>query len=371
MTDPRLLQLTDLIINHSLKLKPGESVLLEAFDAPPEAVGAMAARICQAGALPYVAQRSQTVQRQLLLHGGEELMKLTGAIEVERMKAVDAYIGLRASENISELSDVPSEQMKLYTTHVAKPVHFDLRVPRGRWVVLRYPNSAMAQMAGLSTAAFEEFYYQVCTVDYQRLGEALVPLVERLDRADRVRLAGPGTDLEFSIQGIPVVPCAGEYNLPDGEVFTAPVRDSINGRIQFNAPTIYHGVSFDNLALTFRDGRVVEATGSDTKRLNEILDTDEGARYVGEFAIGVNPRITRAMRDILFDEKIAGSIHLTPGNAYDEADNGNRSQVHWDLVLLQDAANGGGELWLDGELIRQDGVFITDELRALNPGEGW
>ncbi|MCC7495270.1 MAG: aminopeptidase [Fimbriimonadaceae bacterium] len=369
MVDPRVNRLADILVQHSLRLQPGESVLLEATDADDAVVAAMVARIGAAGAVPYVAQRSQAVQRQLLLLGSEPLMRLTGAIEVDRMSRVDAYIGLRAGWNISELSDVPAEAMRLYTEHVAKPVHFDLRVPRGRWVVLRWPTPSMAQLAGVSTAAFTDFFFEVCTVDYARLTTAMQPLVDRLQRTDQVRLVGPGTDLRFSVRDIPAILCGGEYNIPDGEVFTAPVRDSVEGTIAFNAPTIYHGVGFDNITLTFRAGQIVEATGSDTARLNEILDTDPGARYVGEFAIGVNPLITRPMRDILFDEKIAGSIHFTPGNAYDEADNGNRSQVHWDLVLLQDPAHGGGAIYFDGELVRRDGLFVVPDLTPLNPNQ--
>ncbi|NUP98820.1 MAG: aminopeptidase [Armatimonadetes bacterium] len=371
MTDPRLDRLAEILVHHSLKLKAGESVLIEAVDAPDEAVVALLDHVCQAGALPLVAQRSQAVQRALLHHGSVELMQLTGEVEAARMAAVDAYIGLRAGHNISELSDVPAELMKLYSTHVLKPVHFDLRVPRGRWVVLRYPTPSMAQLAGMSTEGFRDFYYEVCTLDYERLSAAMQPLQELMSRTDRVRLAGPGTDLRFSIKDVPCILCGGEYNIPDGEVFTAPIKDSVEGTIAFNAPTIYQGVAFDNIALAFHEGRVTAATGSDTPRLNEILDTDDGARYVGEFAIGVNPKIRRPMRDILFDEKIAGSIHFTPGQAYEEADNTNRSQIHWDMVLLQDTDHGGGEIWFDDVLVRRDGLFVLPELAPLNPEADW
>lgn len=367
MIDPRVRLLADVLCHHSLRLKPGESVLLEAFDVPDEVVAAMVDVLCGAGVYPLVALRSAVVQHKLLQHAGEGLMSLTGAVDSHRMGAVDAYIGLRGALNITENADIPAERMRLYTHHVYRPVHLELRVPRGRWVVLRWPNSSMAQLAGMSTEAFEDFYFSVCCFDYAKLEAAMKPLVSLLEATDEVRLTGPGTDLSFSVLGIPKILCAGEYNIPDGEVFTAPVRESINGTIRFNAPAVYHGVNFDDIELTFRDGRVEQATSSNTARLNEILDTDEGARYTGEFAIGVHPRITEPMRDALFDEKIAGSIHLTPGNAYDEADNGNRSEVHWDMVLLQDAAHGGGEMWFDGRLVRRDGIFVVPELAGLNP----
>lgn len=367
MIDPRVLTLAEVLCRHSLKLQPGESVLLEASEVPDEALAAIVRVLGDAGVLPVVAIRPPLVQRQLLLGASEALMTLTGAIERQRMDAVDAYIGIRGALNISETADVPADRMRLYTKHVYKPVHLESRIKRGRWVVLRWPNSSMAQLAGMSTEAFGDFFFDVCTLDYSRLAAALQPLRELLEQTDQVRLTGPGTDLTFSVAGLPKIVCAGEYNLPDGELFTAPVRDSVNGEIQFNAPTIYHGTSFDHVRLVFREGRVVEATGSHPERLNAILDTDEGARYTGEFAIGVHPLIRRPMRDILFDEKIAGSIHLTPGNAYDEADNGNRSEIHWDLVLLQTPEYGGGRMELDDITVREDGRFVLPELQGLNP----
>jgi aminopeptidase len=190
-----------------------------------------------------------------------------------------------------------------------------------------------------------------------------------MEAAREVRIVAPDTDLGFSIQGIPVVPCSGEMNIPDGEVFTAPIRDSVEGHIRFNTPTIYQGSSFDGVRLVFERGRITRAdcAGGDVEKLRRILAADEGASFVGEWSIGCNPRILHPMRDILFDEKIAGSFHLTPGNAYDEADNGNRSKIHWDLVQIQRADYGGGTISFDGEPIRIDGCFVPEELNALDP----
>jgi aminopeptidase len=193
------------------------------------------------------------------------------------------------------------------------------------------------------------------------------PLAKRMREADQVKIVGPGTELTFSIKDIDAIPCDGKLNIPDGEVFTAPVRDSVNGTLQYNARTIYHGVIHDDVRFEFKDGKIVDATSTNTKALNEVLDSDEGARYVGEFAIGFNPFITEPMLDILFDEKIAGSFHFTPGQAYDEAFNGNKSSVHWDIVCRQTEDCGGGEIWFDGTLIRKDGLFVTDDLIGLNP----
>ncbi len=236
-----------------------------------------------------------------------------------------------------------------------------------RWCVLRWPTPAMAVLARQSTAAFEDFFFRVCNLDYRAMSRAMDPLVALMQRTDRVRLVGPGTDLEFSIRGLPAIKCDGVVNIPDGEVFTAPVRDSVNGIIAYNTSTLYQGVSFRDVRLEVRNGRIVKATAPENgKELNEILDSDEGARSFGEFAIGLNPFVLEPMNDALFDEKIRGSIHFTPGNAYDECDNGNRSSVHWDLVLIQRPEYGGGELWLDGKLVRKDGRFVVPELQALD-----
>jgi len=367
MTDPRLTKLANTLIHYSCGLKAGEKVLIEAIDIPHEFTCELIRVAAAAGAHPLVTLKSNAVWRQLMLAASDEQMGLIAQAEALRMSNVQAYIGVRGNPNVSEWSDVPAERMKVYEAHVWKKVHLDIRIKKTRWVVLRWPSPSMAQMAQMSTQAFENFYFDVCTMDYAKMAAAMKPLKELMERTDRVRIVGPGTDLRFSIKGIPAVPCDGKLNIPDGEVFTAPVRDSISGRIQFNAPTIYRGVTHENIRLEFKEGRVVQATSSDSEQLNKVLDADEGARYVGEFAIGFNPYINRPMKDILFDEKIAGSIHLTPGNAYEEAFNGNRSQIHWDMVLIQTPDKGGGELYFDDRLVRKDGLFVPAELQPLNP----
>jgi len=293
-------------------------------------------------------------------------MKEIGEHELRRMQSMDAYIAIRGSTNALEMSDVPAEQMKLYQAHWWKPVS-DYRINKTKWVVLRYPTPAFAQAAGMSTDQFTDFFFDVCTLDYAKMGEAQKPLWERMSKVDGVRLTGKGTDLTFSIKGIGAVMCTGDRNIPDGECFSCPVKDSVNGVIHYNAPTIYQGKPFDDIRLVFKDGKIVEATGSDTEALNTILDSDEGARYVGEFSIAFNPYILHPMRDILFDEKINGSFHFTPGQAYETAGNGNKSQVHWDMVFIQRPDYGGGDIYFDDELIRHDGRFVPADLQGLNP----
>jgi aminopeptidase len=296
----------------------------------------------------------------------ERQLNIASAHELARMKKMNAYIAVRGSNNITELSDVPVNLMKLLAKKM-RPVQ-DQRVKKTKWVVLRWPTPSMAQLAEMSTEAFEDFYFDVCTLDYRKLQPGMRALKASLVRTNRVEIKGPGTDLRFSIKGIPAVICGGDRNIPDGEVFTAPVKNSVEGHVTFNAPTIYQGISFDGIRLEFRDGKIVNATSNQTGKLNKILDSDAGARYIGEFSLGFNPRILRPMRDILFDEKIAGSFHFTPGQAYEEADNGNRSQVHWDMVNIQRPEYGGGEVYFDGQLIRRDGEFLPKQLRSLNRG---
>ncbi len=367
MADPRYDKLADTLVNYSCALRSGEAILIEAFDVPEALTRSLVRTAAAAGGLPLVSLRSHAVMRDLMLASSEEQMRLIGDVDAYRMAKVQAYIGIRGKPNISEWSDVPAEKMRLYQSLWWQPAHRDLRVEKTRWVVLRWPSPSMAQQAEMSTEQFEEFYFQVCTMDYARMSRAMQPLKELMDRTDRVRLVSPGTDLEFSIKDIPAVPCDGGRNIPDGEVYSAPVRDSVQGAIQFNTETIYQGVTHNDIRLRFRDGKVVEAESSDSKHLNTVLDTDEGARYVGEFAIGFNPYITEPMKDILFDEKIAGSIHFTPGNAYRSADNGNRSDIHWDMVLRMTPETGGGDIYFDGRLIRHDGRFVIPELEDLNP----
>jgi aminopeptidase len=365
MTDPRYKKLASLLVNYSTQIKKGDRALLDMIDVPDEFSIELVRAVRAAGGLPFVEVRHTRVSRELLIGTNESHAANARDIEMFRMKKMQAYIAIRGSANTSENSDVPSARMQLYSK-ILRPVQ-DYRVNKTRWCVLRWPTPSMAQAAGMSTEAFENLYFDVCTMDYAKMARAMVPLERHMKRADQVRLTAPGTDLSFSIKVIGAKMCKGDRNIPDGEVFSCPVKNSVNGVIQFNTPTLYAGTKFENVRLEFEDGKIINATGNHPKRLNEILDTDAGARYVGEFSLGFNPFILTPMCDILFDEKIAGSLHFTPGQAYEECDNGNRSAVHWDMVLIQRKDWGGGEVWFDDELIRKDGIFLPKDLKPLNP----
>ncbi|MFI0347737.1 MAG: aminopeptidase [Chthoniobacterales bacterium] len=357
--------LANILTRHSTKLKKGENVLIDAFDIPETFVIALIEATREQGAFPFVQLHSGRLARQMALGMTQQHADVLLEIDLARIKKMDAYIGIRGSNNIAEMSDVPQEQIRILSKTL-RPAQ-DYRVNKTRWVVLRWPTPAMAQQAQMSTTAFEEFFFRVCTFDYARMTHGMKALKKLMDQTDHVAINGPGTDLRFSIKNIGAVACGGEFNIPDGEVFSSPVKDSVEGYITFNAPTLNRGVCFDNIHLEFKKGKIIKATSNDTKSLNEVLDTDPGARYIGEFAIGFHPLILHPMRDILFDEKIAGSFHFTPGQAYQVAGNKNKSAIHWDMVCIQRKDYGGGEIWFDGKLIRKDGLFVPKILQPLNP----
>lgn len=364
--DLRLKQLADVLVNYSCNVQKNEKVLINyEGECCKPLVKQLIKNIYARGGMPYVEMRDSSVTREILLGATEEQMDFLNEYQLMQMKGMDCYIAIRAGSNTSELSDVPSDKLNMYYRKT-QPV-LDYRVNETKWVVLRYPNESMAQLAGTSLESFEDFYFEVCTLDYAKMSKAMDSLVELMNRTDRVHIKGPGTDLTFSIKDIPAIKCAGEMNIPDGEVYTAPVRESMNGVISYNTPSEEQGFTYENIRFEIKDGKIIKAAANDNERINQLLDTDEGARYFGEFAIGVNPYILNPMKDTLFDEKIAGSFHLTPGMAYEDAPNGNDSAVHWDLVMIQRPEYGGGEIYFDDVLIRKDGLFTLPELMCLNP----
>jgi len=364
MKDKRNEILAKNLIDYSVDLQPGEILYLELKGVESLELGKEIIKYAtEKGGVPFYFYNDESLQRQYLKSASDKQHKDLADFHLDMMKKAAAYIGVRGSNNPFDLSDITMEQRQRFQKLFYKPVHLEERVKRTKWVVLRYPNNAMAQLAEKSQEEFEDFYFNVCNLDYAKMSREMDPLVELMDKTDRVHIKSPGTDLTFSIKGIPVVKCDGTRNIPDGEVYTAPVKDSINGTITYNTPSLHEGFVYNDISFTFKDGKIIKATSSSFEdKLNEVLDTDEGGRYVGEFSIGVNPFVLHPMKDTLFDEKIRGSIHLTPGACYDEAPNGNHSAIHWDLVLIQRKDYGGGEIYFDDKLIRKDGIFTDEKL---------
>lgn len=370
MKDIRIEKLAYNLVNYSCRLKKGENVLIKVYGEGEERslVMAIIQEVYKVGGNPFVWNHDPQIMRELLKKCNDEQIKTWAESDLMLMKKMDAYIGVWGGNNNAENSSIKEENYKIYEKLYLDPVHMHQRVKNTKWVVLNYPTSSMAQQASMSTDEFEDFYFKVCNLDYSKMDKAMDNLVNLMNKTDKVKIVGEGTNLEFSIKDIPAIKCAGIMNIPDGEVFTAPVRDSINGVLSYNTPSLYSdGFTYENIKLEFKNGKIVSASSNDNERINKIFDTDEGARYIGEFAIGVNPYITKPMKDTLFDEKIMGSFHFTPGACYDEAPNGNKSTIHWDLVCIQTKEYGGGEMYFDDVLIRKDGVFVIDELKCLNP----
>lgn len=365
--DDRQKLLAKNLVTYSCGVKKGDKVWIDAAGCDGNFTSLLVREIYAAGGMPFVNLRDNRIQREILAGATDEMLDIWAERDAAFMEKMDCYIGVRGGGNSYELSDVPEERMQEYDKRYAIKVHHNIRVKKTRWVILRYPTEGMSQLAGMSTEAFEDYFFNVCCLDYRKMDKAMEPLVKLMNSTDKVRILAKDTDLSFSIKGVGAVKCSGHCNIPDGEVYTAPVRDSVNGTITYNVPSIENGFRFENVKLTFKDGKIIDATANDSKKANAIFDTDEGARYVGEFSFGLNPYIDRAIGDILFDEKISGSIHFTPGACYDDAPNGNVSAVHWDLVQVQTPEYGGGEIYFDGVLIRKDGRFVLPELQGLNP----
>lgn len=367
MEDPRIRTLATFLIRSAVGLQSGERILIELHGSETGLMKALVQEAYAVGGKPFLHIFDYEVEGALVQGADDAHMQEVAAYELQRMKGMDAYIDIRATTNISMWHDVKDAAQLRYRQYYWGPIHLAQRCDHTKWSVLRYPNDAMAQLAGMSTQEYEDFYFKACLVDYDKMGRAMERLEALMNRTDRVRILSPGTDIAFSIKGIGCFGMHGNRNIPDGEIYTAPVKDSVNGYITYNCPSPYEGFLFRDVRLVFQDGKIVEATSNDTARMNAIFDLDEGARYIGEFAIGVNPVIQHPIGDILFDEKIAGSFHLTPGNSYENTSNGNHSAVHWDLIQIQTPEYGGGEIWFDDVLIRKDGLFVLEELQCLDP----
>ncbi len=370
MKDSRVDKLANMIVNYSCQVQPGENVLIESHgDQQDLFIKALIREIYAAGGNPFLWMYKMDVRREMIMRSNPEQLKTVAEADALLMSRMNVYIRCRGEDNTCEMSDVPQKKMADFNRFYSQVVN--QAKPRGKWCVMHYPTLSMAQAERMSMEELENRFFDICSMDYDRMAKAYEPLKRLMDRTDKVRITGKGTgkgtDLSFSIKGIGSVICAGKNNIPDGECYTAPIKDSVNGRITYNTTAYFDGVAFNNICFHFQNGKIVEATSSNTAALNAILDRDEGCRYIGEFAIGVNPYIDKPWNDSMFNEKMTGSIHFTPGATLHDASNGNEASIHWDIVYVQTPEYGGGEIWFDDVLIRKDGRFILPELMGLNP----
>lgn len=360
------------LVNFCTKVQKGEQVIIHAHDVvPKQMILAIIRAVRQAGGnVADVWWDCWEFDSELLQLVDRRQLRIRGIGRLSQISAVDVNIILRGYSNMYAMRNVPNENAKAFNTGIEKQVK-DERVSNTRWILTCWPTDVMANMAGMPTSDFESFFFSAVLFDYEKMSRAMEPLVQLIERTKEVHIIGPGdTDITFSIEGMSAVKCDGHRNIPDGEVYTAPVRNSVNGVIHYNTPTITkEGREYGGLRFVVKEGKIIEATceSGDVGQLNKYLDTDEGARYFGEFSFGINPYITQAIKDTLFDEKIWGSFHLTPGQCYDLMPNGNDSAIHWDIVAIQQEDCGGGEIYFDNQLIRKNGIFTISQLEGLNP----
>ena len=363
----KLKKLSNTIVNYSLDVKENDRILITVneIDKTSQLLKYLIKDITKNKAIPFVRIIDNEINSLLLETTSDNRIKEIKKHSKQDIENYDTFISIKCSTNdfeSSEIDETLRKKIKIATKEEDK-----IRINERKWVLLNYPSKLDAFKANMKTDKFIEFSLDTMIIDYSKMYKDIKPLKELMDKTKKVRIIGPNTDVSFSIENIDSIPCCGKYNIPDGEIYTSPVKNSVNGIITYNTKSPYNGYIFENVSLKFKDGKIIKATSSsNNEKLNEIFNIDEGARYIGEFAIGLNPKIKYPMQDILFDEKIIGSIHFTPGQAYNDAYNGNDSSLHWDLVLIQRKEYGGGEIYFDDKLIRKDGLFVLPELKHLN-----
>lgn len=365
MDTKKLNTLANTIINYSLHLKENSKVLVNFTIEAVPLVEELIKEAQKVGAIMSLNMYNPKLNARLAEKNTDARLEHLKNLKQFEVETYDAFIMICSSFNDYESKNVPLD-MKRKLGAMTQEID-DIRINEREWVLLNYPTDLDAYKAHMTTKDFNDFALDVMTVDYKQMSKDIAPLKELMEKTDKVRIVAPETDITFSIKGMPAIPCTGEKNIPDGELYTAPIKDSVNGVITYNTPSPYQGNVYNHVSLTFENGKIVKATcDEDNDALNEIFNTDEGARYVGEFSLGFNPKILEPMGDILYDEKILGSLHFTPGRCYADCDNGNISSIHWDMVLIQREEFGGGEIYFDDVLIRKDGKFVLEELKVLN-----
>ncbi len=355
MRDPRLDQYASLLVDTCIGVQPGWQVLVSGNSLAQPLVDEVSRLLGERGAYSLI-RPNLAGSLQWALAAPEELLKTVPSIELHALEHADALISIEAPENTRESSALTTERLGLRQAALRPAIE---RVFTGdlKWVGCQYPTPALAQDAGLSSRAFEDFLYGACLLDWDAERERMSRYAERFDAADEVRIVGAETDLTLSLVGRTGKVDAGGGNMPGGEFFYSPIEESAEGTISFvEFPAPYVGREVTGIRLRFEGGRVVDASAdSEEAFLIEQLDQDEGARRIGELGIGCNPGITRFMKNTLFDEKMDGTVHLALGNGLPEVGGTNHSEIHWDIVK---DLRPGGQILLDGEVVQQDGAWV-------------
>ncbi len=352
-------KLVDTIVNYSLEVKSDDKVLITSYLEAKEFILKLVDKIISVGGIPVVKLKDSEIDSLIMEKSLSNRVNLVKTLSMEEAINYDCFINIRCMNNDYESKDTNKKLLKEIGDATLESD--DIRINTKRWVLLNYPTALDAYKNKTSYRKYYDYALKAMTFDYAKMLKDMEPLKKLMEQTDKVHIVDKNTDLTFSIKDIPVIPCAGKSNIPDGEIYTAPIKDSVEGYITYNTPCPYQGNVYTGVRLEFSNGKIVNCTcNEDVLSLKEIFDTDLGARYIGEFSIGLNPMIRTPMGDILYDEKIIGSIHFTPGRAYKDAFNGNISSIHWDMVLLNP------DIYFDDVLIRKNGKFVIDSLKHLN-----
>jgi aminopeptidase len=344
-------RLAGILVHHSVKAKKGEIVRISSGELARPLALAVYREVLRAGAHPLLSVGFEDAARIFFEEASDAQIGHLPPTRLYEAKRIDADIVIVAPGNTRSLSHIPPKKLADKRKAV-KPIS-EIVLRRVRWVLTNYPTEALAQETDRSLPEYEKLYYRAVNQDWASMAKMFLRAKRILEKSKRVRITGKDTDLSFSIRGRTAIPCAGEYNMPDGEIFTAPVESSTEGTIRYEFPAIYGGREVSGIRLTFRDGKVVEASAEKNESiLKEMLAADRGARVLGEFGIGANAGVTSFTRDILLDEKMGGTIHLAIGRSYPESGGRNDSAVHWDMIK---DLRMEGELYLDGRPVLRTG----------------
>lgn len=352
--DKRWKQLGEILINYSAQVKPGERVMIAMGepDTFPLVNGVYEAAI-RAGAYPQVQFISETLRHSVLKYGNESQLSWIPEIEAYGMEWADVYFGLRGAYNLHEHADIPAEAMSLNQRAMGEVS--TLRWKKTRWCLVRVPNKLFAQQAETNLETIMEMFFDACLLDWEEKSKEWHRMAEDLSSSSEVHITGKNTDLRFSTEGRKWLVFDGKINMPDGEIFTAPVTSSIDGQIYFEDPGVLGGRLMYDLCLVWEQGKLVKATSSTNQDfLTRIVNSDSGSSLIGEFAFGTNPHVNRFCNDILIDEKILGTIHIALGRAYKECGGENESAIHWDIV--KDLRTEGA-VFIDGKPIIENGTL--------------
>ena len=362
MKDPRIEKLADILVNYSNEIKADEQVLIILYGAEGMPLALEIYKKCvQNGAHPRFELRENVFSRVFMENANKKQLNFLPKWQLDAAEATDAMFQIICDRNNMELAHI-DQKLMIERRKATKPLSDILH--KKRWVLFEYPTNLGANNAGKSLEAWEDFVFNACLVDWEEISREQDVLKKIMEETDEVHLVADGTDLKVNIAGIPAIKCCGKQNMPDGEVFTAPQKNGVNGFITFNTPSMYMNKSFNWIKLWFENGKVVKTDSDNKKDLDEILNTDEGAKYVGEFSFGTNKNIQNPAKSILFDEKIGGSNHMALGKCYEEAPNGNDSAIHWDMIIRHKEAKG--KVYMDGELFQENGVWVHPDMQKFN-----